>query len=457
MKLKLMILIGGDAVLALLAFYVGLAVRIGLADAWAEMVAGPFARLILFVFTLLLVSYVLENYNIAKHRSKREMVTNILFAGTVSFIFISTLVFLDPDLMIGRGVLVLSFVAFVLLQFFWHGIFIVGFDHPFLTEKIIVLGTGPLAGKIGDLVHGSRARFNHMLAGYVLCESEKGLISVSEDRIIGHADDLRDIAEREKVSKIIVALSERRGVFPLRDLLTCKLKGIEIVDSPAFFEQATDKLMVESMTPSWMIFATGFRRTAFFSVAKRVVDVSLSVIGIILVLPLFPFIALLVKLDSPGPVFFSQVRIGKREREFVLYKFRSMCQDAESKTGAVWAQEDDPRLRPIGRFLRKCRLDEIPQLYNVLKGDMSFVGPRPERPEFVAKLKEVIPFYSKRHFVKPGITGWAQVRFPYGASVDDAVEKLRYELYYIKNMSPILDTIIVLQTFKVVIFGRGGR
>jgi sugar transferase (PEP-CTERM system associated) len=457
MKLKLAILIGGDALLALLAFYVALLVRFGHAEAKAGIVAGPFDRLFLYVFILLLVSYILENYTIAKHRSKKEMFTNILFAGTVSFVLLSTIFFLYPDLMIGRGVLVLSLAVFVLFQCLWHVVFIIGFDHPYLTERIIVLGTGSLAGKIGDLVTASRARFNHTLVGYVTCENNPDASAVPPRHIIGYADDLRDIAVREKASKIIVALSERRGTFPLRDLLTCKLKGIEIVDAPAFFEQATDKLMVESMTPSWLIFATGFRRTAFFSVAKRAVDVALSVVGIVLALPLFPFIVLLVKLDSTGPVFFSQRRVGKREKVFVLYKFRSMCQNAESSTGAVWAQKDDPRLRPIGSFLRKCRLDEIPQLYNVLKGDMSFVGPRPERPEFVEQLKEVIPFYSKRHFVKPGITGWAQVSFPYGSSMDDALEKLRYDLYYIKNMSPILDTIIVLQTFKVVLFGRGGR
>ena len=456
MKRKLTILMGGDVLLALLAFYIGLLVRVGYAEARADMVSGPFGRLPLFVFTLFVVSYVLENYNIAKHRSKKEMVTNILFGGTVSFVLLSTQFFLYPDLMIGRGALIIAVMVFVFFQSFWHAIYIIGFDHPYLTERMIVLGSGPLAAKIGDLVHASRSRFNHMLTGYVSCEREAGG-AVPEGAIIGHADDLRDIVVREKVSKIIVALSERRGIFPLRDLLTCKLNGIEIVDAPAFFEQVTDKLMVESMTPSWLIFATGFRRTAFFTVAKRGVDVVLSVCAMALVLPLFPFIALLVKLDSPGPVFFSQVRVGKREREFVLYKFRTMCQNAESTTGAVWAQENDPRLRSIGRFMRKCRLDELPQLYNVLRGDMSLVGPRPERPEFVEKLKEAIPFYSKRHFVQPGITGWAQVSFPYGASVDDALEKLRYELYYIKNMSPILDTIIVLQTFKVVFFGRGGR
>ncbi|MRR07231.1 MAG: exopolysaccharide biosynthesis polyprenyl glycosylphosphotransferase, partial [Deltaproteobacteria bacterium] len=205
------------------------------------------------------------------------------------------------------------------------------------------------------------------------------------------------------------------------------------------------------------IFSDGFRRTGFGRIMKRSADVALSLVGIILVLPLLPFVALGIKVTSPGPILFRQVRVGQGDRPFVLYKFRSMRADAEKASGAVWAQKDDPRVTRFGKFLRTSRLDELPQLYNVLRGDMSLVGPRPERPEFVDKLKEVIPYYSERHFVKPGVTGWAQVKYPYGASVDDAIEKLRYDLYYIKNMSMLLDIIIVLETIKVVLFGRGSR
>jgi sugar transferase (PEP-CTERM system associated) len=277
------------------------------------------------------------------------------------------------------------------------------------------------------------------------------------EAILGNCDALRDIALQSQAEMIVVALSERRGVFPLRDVLTCKLNGIQIMDAPSFYELAQNKLMLESITPSWFIFSEGFQRTTIFSICKRTIDIVLSVIGLLITLPFFPIIALAIKLDSPGPVFFSQERVGSWEKSFMLYKFRTMRQDAEKGTGAVWAEKNDPRVTKLGRFFRGSRIDEIPQLMNVLKGDMSFVGPRPERREFVEKLKLIIPYYSKRHFIKPGLTGWAQVRYSYGSSVDDAVEKLRYDLYYIKNIGPFLDTLIFFETIKVVLFGFGGR
>jgi sugar transferase (PEP-CTERM system associated) len=266
-----------------------------------------------------------------------------------------------------------------------------------------------------------------------------------------------DVARKERAQKIVISLSERRGTLPLKDILNCKLSGIDVLDAPSFYEELTGKLLIENITPSWFIFSDGFRITPLKKSSKRISDVIFAFIGLIFALPLIPITALLIKIDSRGPVFFRQVRMGERERKFVLYKFRTMRQDAENGTGAVWTQENDPRITRLGRFLRKSRLDEIPQLFNVLKGDMSFIGPRPERPEFVEKLKEIIPYYSERHFVKPGITGWAQIKYPYGASVEDAIEKLRYDLYYIKHLSIMLDLLIVLETVKVVLFGRGGR
>jgi sugar transferase (PEP-CTERM system associated) len=458
MRKKLVILILGDLLLALLAFYTGFLLRFGYHDAKVLIMSRPYDRTFLFVFTLLVDSYIFEIFHLDKHRTKKEICSNILIAVAVSFIILSIIFFINPDLMIGRGLLVLSLAAFVLFQFLWHVIFIIGIGHPYLAEKLIVLGVGPLALRTGELIKSSGAHFNHKLIGYLLSEYEKEKISVPSEQIIGNANDTLQIALREKVARIIVSLPERGGVLSLRDvLLNCKLNGIEVIDTPLFFEQLTSKLMLESMNITWLIYSNGFRRTALMSAIKRMADICLSVIGIIIVLPFIPFIALLVKLDSPGPVFFRQVRVGHWAKEFVLYKFRTMGQDAELETGAVWAQENDPRIKTIGRFLRKCRLDEIPQLYNVLIGDMSFVGPRPERPEFVHKLNDLIPFYPKRHFIKPGITGWAQINYPYGASVEDAFEKLRYDLYYLKHMSPLFDTIIMLQTIKVVIFANGGR
>jgi exopolysaccharide biosynthesis polyprenyl glycosylphosphotransferase len=236
-----------------------------------------------------------------------------------------------------------------------------------------------------------------------------------------------------------------------------KLRGVEILDATTYFEQVKGCLLVENMQPSVFIYTHRFRMTSFMRSYKRIYDLCFSVIGLILSAPLFPVLTVLIKLDSPGPVFYKQLRVGENEVEYFVYKFRTMSQDAEKETGAIWAQKSDPRVTRIGQFLRKTRIDEIPQLINVLKGDMSFIGPRPERMAFVERLKETIPFYSTRHFVKPGVTGWAQVCYPYGASDEDALEKLRYDLYYIKNYSVFLDFKIILDTIRVVTSGFGGR
>jgi sugar transferase (PEP-CTERM system associated) len=230
-----------------------------------------------------------------------------------------------------------------------------------------------------------------------------------------------------------------------------------VVDGLSFYEEITGKLAIENINPSWFIFSDGFRLTPFMHLYKRAFDLFFAALGLLLTMPILPLLALAIRLESPGPILFRQLRVGENEIPFLLYKFRSMRQDAESATGAVWAQVDDPRVTRLGNFLRKSRLDEIPQLFNVLKGEMSFVGPRPERPEFIEKLKERIPYYGSRHCVKPGVTGWAQVSYPYGASEADALEKLRYDLYYIKNYSLPLDFLIILETVKVVLCGKGGR
>jgi sugar transferase (PEP-CTERM system associated) len=245
--------------------------------------------------------------------------------------------------------------------------------------------------------------------------------------------------------------------FPFQDILTCKLNGIDIFDAPTFYELSTGKLLIEHITPEWFIFSQGFYLSLLRRYVKRGADILICLMVLPFLIPLLPVMALIIKLDSPGPVFFRQLRVGENERLFNLYKLRTMINNAEVKTGAVWAQDDDPRITRIGNFLRRCRLDEFPQLFNVLRGDMSIVGPRPERPEFIEQLKEIIPYYSERHLIKPGVTGWAQVNYPYGSSVEDAIEKLRYDLYYLKNFSIQLDLMIVLETVKVVIAQRGGR
>lgn len=320
---------------------------------------------------------------------------------------------------------------------------------PTLAHRVLIVGNGPLADDMQHLI--ATGRQGYRVAGRINYPPRK---NTSPDAIPA---DLCETAKRLKADKVLISLAERRGIFPLQEMLSCKLSGIEVLDAPTLYERITGKLLIENITPSWFIFCHGFQLSAITMAAKRLTDIICGLVGILLFLPFAPLVMLAIMMDSPGPVLFRQIRVGKGDNNFVLYKFRTMRQDAEKTTGAVWASCSDCRITRVGSFLRKSRIDEIPQLINVLCGEMSLVGPRPERPEFVSKLKEVIPYYSERHFVKPGATGWAQVSYPYGASVEDAIEKLRYDLYYIKNLSLLFDIKIIIQTILVVLFQKGGR
>jgi sugar transferase (PEP-CTERM system associated) len=256
---------------------------------------------------------------------------------------------------------------------------------------------------------------------------------------------------------VVVSLADARGRLPMDKLLEMKLDGVSFDHLASVYEEYTGKIAVENLRPSWLIFSPGFKKGRFLRVAKRALDVGVAGAGLLLAAPVIVLVAIAVKWTSPGPALYRQERVGLRGRTFRVIKFRSMRQDAEKNTGAVWATKGDSRVTPIGAFLRRTRLDEVPQLWNVLKGDMSFVGPRPERPEFVASLTQDIPFYGQRHTVRPGLPGWAQFRSTYGASIEDALEKLQYDLFYIKNMSIALDLFIIANTVKTVVMRKGGQ
>ena len=465
MSLRWLILTIVDVLLALTALYSAAVVRLGYSEVTNKLPEiSTFFTAVIFVIAILFASHLMDTYDFDRNTRKREIFINTLLGSATSFFLLSITYYIDPGIMLGRGILLISIAYFALLQYGWHVVFyLVGRNSPRFSRRVLVLGTGPLASQVGEFCTSSNSNFT--LAGYALCncngaienEKQSENIVVPHDLIVGNADDLVATTLQAHANIIVVALSERRGVFPLRDVLRCKLNGFEVMDAPSFYELVHGKLMLENITPSWIIFSSGFRRPIFFDICKRYIDIILSLAGLSLTLPFFPIIALAIKLDSPGPVFFRQIRVGNKEKMFNLYKFRTMSQNAEEKSGAIWAAKNDPRVTRLGNLFRKSRVDEIPQLYNVLRGDMSFIGPRPERPEFVEKLKQIIPYYSKRHFIKPGLTGWAQVRYPYGSSVEDAIEKLRYDLFYIKNLSPFLDTLIFFETIKVVLFGRGGQ
>jgi sugar transferase (PEP-CTERM system associated) len=444
------LLLLGDITLAVFAVNTSYSFRLGQFE-----IAYNSELLALLVFTLVLAvsSFAATLYDLEKSLGKKELLGRIAVVVGTSFIVLCSIFYVVPSARLGRGVFVGSLCVFGMFQFLWHSTYRAFLNSPGLARKVLILGTGPLAKKIGDIV--ASTNHHHVVGGYVKMASEQ--VDVPEHSIVGNGGGLMETIHKERAHKLVVSLSERRGIFPLQDVLDCKFSGIEVVDAPSFYEDLTGKLLIEDITPSWFIFSNGFKMTPAMRYYKRALDIFFSMVGLLAVMPFIPLLALAIKLDSRGPIFFRQVRVGEREKRFMLYKFRTMREDAETTTGAIWAQSNDSRITRVGRFLRKTRVDEIPQLYNVLRGDMSFIGPRPERPEFIEMLSKVIPYYTERHFVKPGISGWAQVRYPYGASVEDAIEKLRYDLYYIKNTSPLLDILIIIETVKVMFFGRGAR
>jgi len=410
-------------------------------------------RGIVIVTGVLFTSYFMElysrdiSYDLAGLAARIAIALNLAFLGLLLFIF------LVPTLTIGQKVLACYLLGFGLIQFLIHAGFRFIEQKFELLPRVLILGVGPLAAKMGDAV--AELTHSYVLTGFMPVGSEK--IAVQQDKVISEGATLLETVAARRVAKIVVAVTDRLNEYPLREILSCKLRGIAVLDAPTFYERVMGKMLIEEITPEWFIFSQGFQISALKRAVKRSVDVLISLLLLPVILLLFPFIALMIKFDSAGPVIFGQLRVGENEKPFTLYKLRTMDNNAEVDTGAVWACDNDPRITRMGHFLRKCRLDEFPQLYNVLRGDMSIVGPRPERPEFIEELKEIIPYYSERHLIKPGVTGWAQVNYPYGASVEDAVEKLRYDLYYLKNFSTGLDIIIIIETVKVIFNQRGGR
>jgi sugar transferase (PEP-CTERM system associated) len=320
----------------------------------------------------------------------------------------------------------------------------------------VVLGVGQRAESIRRLLIAAAPRPKPM--GFIAVGADSGgAPRVPRQFIVDVEDHLDLYARSHGIEEIVVALDERRGALPIADLLDCRFLGIEVTEAADFVERETGKVDLDNVSPSWIIFARGFHQGHLRRAGKRMFDVAFSVLFLTFVLPLMALVALAIKLDSPGPLFYRQVRVGLDGRHFNVLKFRSMCADAESDGRAQWASEIDRRVTRVGALIRKARIDEFPQVINVLRGDMSFVGPRPERPVFVEELKKTIPYYGERHRVKPGITGWAQIKYPYAASMEDAREKLKYDLYYMKNQSFFLDVLILLKTLRVVCWGEGAR
>ncbi|UCE90716.1 MAG: TIGR03013 family PEP-CTERM/XrtA system glycosyltransferase [Pseudomonadota bacterium] len=418
------------------------------------------AALMLFARALVFATAVsMSMVSMGLYQSRlREGFLGVLLRLSVSFMMaavaLALVFYVVPALLVGRGALTLAvIVAYVALAAGRYR-FLKTVDQSVLRRRVLVLGAGERAANFSKLRRRSDQR-GFRIVGFVHVQGERDVLD--EAQVIQLDQPLLELVRELEVDEIVVAVNDRRRNFPTHELLDCRLSGIEIVDSLTFFERETGRVMLELLHPSWLIFSEGFNRGPVRGHVERGFDVVASFLLLLVTLPLLALSALAIVADGGWrmPVLYRQVRIGENGRPFQLLKFRSMRVDAELDGIAKWAQRNDSRVTRVGRVIRKMRIDELPQIYNILRGDMSFVGPRPERPEFVTRLAETIPYYEERHRVKPGLTGWAQLNYPYGASEQDAAEKLQFDLYYIKNHSLLLDILVLMQTAEVVLFGKG--
>lgn len=370
---------------------------------------------------------------------------------------ISVIFYVFPDLLLSRGIMAVSIIiSFAFIVLLRTALLLT--DPSIFKKRVLVLGAGKCANSITEL-RRKADQFGFSILGFVHLRGETDV--VPGERVLNLNMPLIDFVERNDVDEIVLAIDDRRKGIPMTELLECKMRGIDVIDILTFFERETGKIRLDHLHPSWLLFSAGFNQSGMRATTKRIFDVLISSILLLFTWPFMLLTAIAIWIESglkPGaPIFYKQVRVGEGGRPFQVLKFRSMVVNAEKSGQAQWASSNDSRITRVGRVIRKTRIDELPQIFNVFRGDMSFVGPRPERPEFVVMLSEKIPYYSERHRVKPGITGWAQLLYPYGSSEKDALEKLQYDLYYIKNHSIFLDFLIMLQTAEVVLFSRGAR
>ena len=399
--------------------------------------------------------YYNDLYDLTIVHSSRELLIRLLQAAGAATILVALLYLLIPSMALGNRIFVSSLVIFLIAIIAWRLLFNRLAYASHLEERVLIVGTGATARMVARQIQ-SQHDFGYRVIGYIDDSPTLGN-GVLNPATIGIAEDIPRIVEQYDVDRIVVGLSDRRGRLPISELLQAKLSGVRVEDATTTYERLTGKILIDDLKPSWLIFSDGFVISRWTRFSKRLFDLVFASVAFVLAAPLTLLTALAVYLDSDGPVLYCQERVGEHGRRFTVFKFRSMRVDAEREGTPMWAKDKDDRVTRVGRFIRKTRLDELPQLWNVLRGDMSFVGPRPERAFFVEQLAKEIPFYQQRHAVKPGVTGWAQVKYEYGSSVEDAMEKLRYDLYYIKHLSIALDLSIVFDTVKVVMFGKGAK
>jgi sugar transferase (PEP-CTERM system associated) len=447
--LRTLVLLAGEALIIWMSFVVGTLLR-NQDDSWLLLnVEGGYIKILMVTGIVLLLSHWFDLYDSSSLGAKWEQTFRMLLVLGLVALSLSAVGFIFPRFMPGNGSALAGLIILTFTLFCWRAAYGWLVKQPFLRERVYVLGTGERAQR---LLNGLRQRAELGVEVVGWTGNIEG--ALTRETVAAH---LLGLAEHNGVHRVIVAMPDRRKTLPVEELLDLRLAGVKVEEATSWLEKITGRIEVEHLYPSWLIFADGFRFSSGFIILRRLFSTMVAAAGLLLALPLLPLVMLAVKLDSKGAVFYRQKRVGLGGSQFYCYKFRTMREDAEADTGATWATDDDPRITRVGAFLRTSRLDEIPQLWCVLKGDMAFVGPRPERPEFVKWLSKEIPYYGVRHAVRPGITGWAQVQYKYGNTLQDAREKLQYDLFYIKNASIGLDMLIMFQTIKIVLLGRGAQ
>ena len=408
-----------------------------------------YLRILIATVVVLTCSHWFDLYDSSRFDAKGELYFRLFLVPGLLALALGGIGYFFPRLLPGNNASLIGLVILTFGLFGWRMAYGWLVQQPYMQEKVYVLGTGQRAQR---LVQGLRQRKD--LGVEVIGWSGNVDGAITRETTAAH---LMELAGQHRVHRVIVAMPDRRGMIPVHELLQLRLNGVRIEEATSWLEKISGRIEVEQLYPSWLIFADGFRFSTSFNLMRRLLSTLMALMLLVVTLPFLPLVILAIKLDSKGPVLYKQRRVGRAGQSFFCYKFRTMRQDAEADTGPTWAGDDDPRITRIGKFLRSSRIDEIPQLWCVFKGDMGFVGPRPERPEFVEWLSKEIPYYGVRHAVRPGITGWAQVRYKYGNTVEDAKEKLQYDLFYIKNASLGLDILIMFQTIKIVLLGRGAQ
>lgn len=446
-------------------FFMGECVLIALAVILSLIVHGEYndnlahplfliAKIVLILSVYQVSLFLSDFYSSGVSWNYTKLASRLIISLIIAFFIITTLYSLTSETIFTIKILTTILVSALLFLLPWRFLYSWFINLPNCKQKVLILGSGKLARDIAREIIKEK-ELSLSVVGFISNDPELQGVSIVNPRVIGTNHTLSKIVDNGAIDKIIVAMEERRGNIPMDELLKYKSYGIKIEDGVNFYEKITNKLLVEYINPSNLIFCDGFKLSYINMLFKRTYDIILSSVGLLVASPLFLIVSLLIKLESKGPIFFKQERVGRNGLPFYIYKFRSMYNDAERKTGPIMSFKGDCRVTRLGKFLRKTRLDELPQLWNVLNGSMSFVGPRPERPVFVEKFKKHIPFYSQRFSLRPGITGWAQIRCPYASNIEQTLDKLRYELYYLKNFSLLFDLSIILRTIKVVLFARG--